>query len=139
MTLQNEYANILKNEEEFWMLKSRISWLSLGDKNTSFFHKSAIIRRRKNKINHLQLENGTWSLNPQEIGNHIISSLQSTFCDTQPPFLPDENLLLQFQKLTQSNSQHLIDPLDLLEIKNALWNIHPYKTPGDDGFHAAFY
>lgn len=45
--LNDEYLNILKYEEELWMLKSRVTWLSLGDKNNTFFHRSTLIRRRK--------------------------------------------------------------------------------------------
>lgn len=56
--LQQTYCEILREEEELWMLKSRITWLSLGDQNTKFFHRSALIRRRHNKICQLQKNNG---------------------------------------------------------------------------------
>lgn len=47
--LQNKYNKILKNEKEFWQLKSRIDWLSLGDHHTKFFHAATLNKRRKNK------------------------------------------------------------------------------------------
>jgi hypothetical protein len=39
-----QYQNILHLEEEFWALKSKLQWSTLGDRNTSFFHLSTICR-----------------------------------------------------------------------------------------------
>lgn len=75
--LHQDYLNIIKSEEEFWMLKSRITWLALGDRNTSFFHRTTLIRHRKNRITQLLREDGTWILNPSdivlEINNYLIN------------------------------------------------------------------
>lgn len=46
--LKREWAELLLQEESFWMQKSRIDRLRLGDKNTKFFHTSTLIRRRRN-------------------------------------------------------------------------------------------
>ncbi|KAL5818860.1 hypothetical protein ACOSQ4_022702 [Xanthoceras sorbifolium] len=48
--LVDEYNKILDSEETFWAQKSRDMWLKNGDRNTSFFHTSNIVRRRHNKI-----------------------------------------------------------------------------------------
>ncbi|KAI9083556.1 hypothetical protein K1719_034498 [Acacia pycnantha] len=37
-------------EESYWWQRSRISWLTCGDRNTKFFHTSVIQRRQRNKI-----------------------------------------------------------------------------------------
>ena len=54
-SLRKEFHDILKLEEDFWALKSRVGWVVEGDRNTKFFHTSTIIRRRFNKI--LRLKN----------------------------------------------------------------------------------
>lgn len=40
-----KFKQILKLEEDFWKLKSRIYWLNDGDSNTYFFHLSTLNRR----------------------------------------------------------------------------------------------
>ena len=46
-----------RKEEEEVRLKSRSLWLKAGDKNTSFFHNSMKIRRARNQIEKIQVEN----------------------------------------------------------------------------------
>lgn len=48
--LLQEFEVILEQEEMVWFQKSREKWVALGDRNTSFFHTSTIIRRRRNRI-----------------------------------------------------------------------------------------
>lgn len=42
-----EFSIILKMEEDFWKMKSRINCRNEGDTNTKFFHTSTLIRRKK--------------------------------------------------------------------------------------------
>lgn len=50
MELENklivEFNNILKSEEDYWKLRSRINWLNQRDANTNFFHTTTLNRRR---------------------------------------------------------------------------------------------
>lgn len=49
----NDFNEILKREEDFWKLKSRVQWLGEGDANTKFFHTTTTTRRRRNRISGL--------------------------------------------------------------------------------------
>lgn len=77
--LANEYNSILKDEEDFWKLKSRVQWLNDGDANTRFFHTTTIKRRRRNKIIALSDSMGNWSFNPPEINTMIINHFSSIY------------------------------------------------------------
>lgn len=59
--------DILAQEEMMWYKKSRVSWLKDGDKNTTFFQLSTIIRRWKNKITAIKDEQGNWVQSKNEV------------------------------------------------------------------------
>jgi hypothetical protein len=46
-------AELLSREEVMWRQRSRIQWLSEGDRNTRFFHLRASQREKRNKISEL--------------------------------------------------------------------------------------
>lgn len=54
-------------EEIFWKQKSRVTWLNNGDKNTKFFHASVMQRRACNRISGIEVDNGNWTSDPQEV------------------------------------------------------------------------
>lgn len=139
--LQDELLKLLQCEEGFWFLKSKVNWLSLSDKNTKFFHQSVLIERRKNKITQLLKEEGTWISDQQQIGTKI----NNNFCNiltaspnVQPPQL-DYLLMLPKINETLKKKTHYAFSQMKLKKKNALWNINPFKSPGEDGLHAIFY
>jgi hypothetical protein len=53
-----KYASTVSAEESFFKQKARIKWLSLGDQNTSYFHKSINRRQNRNKLLSLTREDG---------------------------------------------------------------------------------
>lgn len=53
-----EFNHILKLEEDFWTLKSRIDWLNNRDANTKFSHLTTLNYRRHNRITAIQDQGG---------------------------------------------------------------------------------
>ncbi|KAJ6983827.1 hypothetical protein NC653_026594 [Populus alba x Populus x berolinensis] len=47
------YSQLCKEEEAFYKQRSRIQWLSLGDRNTKFFHRSLVHRQSRNRVHGL--------------------------------------------------------------------------------------
>jgi hypothetical protein len=54
----HKYASTVRAEESFFKQKAKIQWLSLGDQNTSYFHKSVNGRQNRNKLLSLTREDG---------------------------------------------------------------------------------
>ena len=56
---------------ELWALKSQINWTVQGDRNTSFFHLSTLVRRKRNRITAIKNRVGEWLMEEENIANYI--------------------------------------------------------------------
>ncbi|XP_075665271.1 uncharacterized protein LOC142634916 [Castanea sativa] len=65
--LIKELDIVLEQEKELWALKSRINWMVLGDRNTSFYHVLAITRRKRNLITAIKNGVGEWLTDEREV------------------------------------------------------------------------
>ena len=74
-------------EEISWRQKSRELWLQEGDKNTSFFHKVANARRRRNFLAKLRV-NGVLLTEEVDIKERVAIAFQSILSDSGNGDLP---------------------------------------------------
>nr|TKS12517.1 hypothetical protein D5086_0000062540 [Populus alba] len=84
-----QYLQLCKEEESYFKQKSRIQWLQLGDKNTSFFHKSLLHRQVRNVIHNLQDDNGTLVHDPEDIGKLTSIYFENLLTATHPTLNTD--------------------------------------------------
>lgn len=124
-----KYHDIIAREEVFWKQKSRDSWLSAGDRNTRFFHMSALKYKVANKISKIVVEDGVLNKDDEICGEatRFFASLLSvdahnTLLDAVPTILGEE----QNKFLTTIPSKD--------EIKAAVFSFKGNKAPGPDGF-----
>ena len=75
--------------------KSRELWVKEGDRNTKFFHLSTIIRRRKNCISEIKLDDGSWINSRVEIQNYFIDNFKTLYPTSFPPILDDPSNLIE--------------------------------------------
>ena len=93
-SLNLELDDWLEREDLKWKQKSRELWAKEGDRNTRFFHLSTLVRRRRNHINEIKLEDGSWINTREEIQNYFnenFKSLSQSECNDVPEDL--ENLI----------------------------------------------
>ena len=137
-TLREEFSSILKLEEDFWALKSRVSWVVEGDRNTKFFHTSTIVHRRFNRISRLQNSMGEWIEDRDQLMDLVQEGFFGLFSTSHlsscrlsaPPCVPS---------LSDLEAQNLDVPLSIEEIKSSLWSLKPFKASGPDGLHSGFF
>lgn len=57
---------LLYREEMLWLQRSRVNWLKEGDRNTCYFQQKAVWRARKNLVQKLKKDDGSWCRAPAE-------------------------------------------------------------------------
>lgn len=77
--LQKEYNDVLHQEELLWFQKSRERWVRFGDRNTKFFHTQTIVRRKRNKVHGLFLNNGEWCTDANILEGEVLDFYKKTF------------------------------------------------------------
>ena len=121
-----------------WRQKSKELWLKLGDKNSKFFHLSTIIRRRRNNIDAIKNEEGTWIRESGQIRDNFRENFINLFKEEEVYFLEHlDHLVLRC--ITEEENKGLICIPTSKEIKDVLFQMQDLKAPGLDGFSAMFY
>ncbi|KAF9663490.1 hypothetical protein SADUNF_Sadunf17G0055900 [Salix dunnii] len=132
------YQKLYKEEESFYRQSSIIQWLTLGDKNTSFFHRTLVHRRMRNKITSLEDRKGNVIHDQQGLGRVAIACYKDLM--TARGNAEDVSSVGQFPvSIPEAMKLDITSPITNEEIKNALFSIPDNKAPGPIGFSAIFY
>lgn len=129
--LQQELDSTLNQERDIWALKSRVNWLVDGERNTSFFHVTTLVRRKRNWIDTIKNTVGEWVFEEEDIMNVIHKGFQDLFSSsngsTPWPISPPS----QWQvRLTEVDCADLNSSVTDEEIIVALRSMKPHKAPG---------
>lgn len=111
--------------------------MQFGDRNTKYYHASTIARRRKNRIEYLEDDNGN-----QVVGiGQMWSMTCSFFCDlyTVEDRAPFSIPLGCFHVLSTNLMEQVHATISDGEIKGAIFSIGLLKALGPDGLQHIFY
>ena len=118
-----------------WRQRSRFLWLREGDCNSKKFHIKASARRRKSFIPLVSVNNVTTTdqaCKVKAFWDHF-----SNLIGTYKPCSASINLhVLQFPGVELGT---LSSPISSEEVKAAIFDLHPEKAPGPDGFTGLFF
>ena len=137
-SLNLELDDWLEREDLKWKQKSRELWAKEGDRNTRFFHLSTLVRRRRNHINEIKLEDGSWINTREEIQNYFNENFKSLYqseCNDVPEDL--ENLIEPC--ISMEENEELCRVPSREEIRKVVFEMKSLKAPGLDGFPTLFY
>ncbi|XP_073153234.1 uncharacterized protein [Henckelia pumila] len=128
---------LLAQEEVFWKQRAKLFWLKSRDDNTKLFHHYDSSRKRKNIIGSLIDYTGKWCSWDDGMNELILSYFQNLFMSNGDKI---HNLAsLCSKRLDQDHIHLLLQPFDEDEVKEALFSMHPDKSPGPDGMNLGFY
>lgn len=128
--LLRSFDALLEQEEVLWFRKSREKYIELGDRNTSFFHISTVIRRRRNKIEMLKDAEGKWVSDKGELESLAIQYYKGLYSladlSVDKYKLPVEGFTL----LSATDQRQLNKPFTSEEVEVAVRSMSRYKAPG---------
>ncbi|XP_021726206.1 uncharacterized protein LOC110693390 [Chenopodium quinoa] len=136
--LRKELDSVLNQEEMLWYQKARVDWLQHGDRNTTFFHLSMVVRRWRNNIVAIKDTDGQWLFDQSQVKYQVVSYCAQLYTDDgdEGTYNIPSGVCTAF-----SNSQweSLNRPYTNCDIEFVVKNMGSLKAPGPDGFQALFY
>ncbi|KAL5565698.1 hypothetical protein UlMin_028862 [Ulmus minor] len=127
-------------EERYWRQRSKDSWLKCGDRNSKFFHRKASARKIKNSITGLVDINGNWCEEDEGIANIIENYFDSLFSSSYPSSVDFDRVLEGIErKVTPQQNEQMDQAFVAEDVRTAVFQMAPTKSPGADGMSAIFY
>ncbi|KAL0448586.1 UNVERIFIED_CONTAM: putative mitochondrial protein [Sesamum latifolium] len=116
-----------------WKQLSKIHWLRDGDSNTRYFHSHASTRRRQNTIMRLRDEEGVWKEGEEDIQGILLRYFREIFTSSGPSEAELNTVLSLMQpRVTSEMNQSLTTSFTAAEVKQAIFGMFPFKSPGPD-------
>ncbi|KAL4301309.1 hypothetical protein AHAS_Ahas17G0288000 [Arachis hypogaea] len=97
-----------------------------------------IIRRKRNKVQGLFLEDGRWSTDPQELEECAIEFYRDLFCNVEQVEL-DVMGNQELPSLSREVIESLTRNVSKEEVRKVVIGMNSFKAPGADGFQAFFF
>ena len=133
------YNKLSTNAKSFFKQRSRVQWLKLGDKNTTFFYRSLLHRRARNHIHSFTSDTGEVVREPVAMGNMAATYFQTLISD---PNISTDNRsenTMYTKTISREDREAMAIPVTREEIRDALFSIPDDKAPGTDGYNSYFF
>lgn len=134
---QFQHQRAIEHQNIYRKQRAKEFWLKAGDQNTTFFHNSVRKRRINNHIPRLKNENGEWEEKGPALNNLMIRYFQNLFTAQSGESHLVTNCLEK--KVNQSQNDRLLRRFSNEELKIALYDMKPDKSPGPDGLTPGFF
>jgi hypothetical protein len=137
-TLQQEIDLLLEQEDVKWRQRAKLSWYEKGDRNTPYFHAWVSQRRRTNRINRMEDDDGVVWKDEQEISQAFVNFFNQLYTSEGSACLAECMEGVQ-AAVTEDMNKDLLAKFTSSEVEAALTQMAPLKSPGLNSFAAIFY
>lgn len=134
---KSKLSEVYAQQEVFWRQRSKQLWLREGDQNSKFFHSATKIRRRNNQISFLVNSSGVKVGWDDGLESLMVSYFTQLFEASDTEWTEVTNCIAR--TVTDEHNADLLAPVSDIEVKQALFHMHPDKSPGPDGMSPGFY
>ncbi|CAA7030621.1 unnamed protein product [Microthlaspi erraticum] len=137
--LLREFYIVLEQEEVLWYQKSREKGITLGDRNTKYYHLTTVVRRRRNKIESLKDDEGHLVTQPRELEKLATDYYRKLYS------LDDVDAVVErlnpdgFMRLTWAERNELNKAFSARDVESSIRSMRGFKAPGPDGYQPVFY
>ncbi|CAL1354280.1 unnamed protein product [Linum trigynum] len=133
---RDELETILLQEEIMWCQKSRLEWISSGDRNTKYFHSKTMHRRKRNRITLLKDTLGVWVEEPEALLSLVKNFFQALYTDDGQSI---SQLPHDFKPVAADKWAGMMHCISEEEIQLAVRLMGSLKAPGIDGLNPLFF
>ncbi|XP_026459211.1 uncharacterized protein LOC113359854 [Papaver somniferum] len=125
-------------EEDYWKQREKDDLFKFNDRNTSYFHSRSNFRRKKTSIESIKDNTGIWLTDRHDIvvnlRNHFSSISRTSNHIHNARIFDCINACV-----TNANNLCLMRLPSKEEIKEVVFSMKPWTSPGPDGFPPGFY
>ena len=136
--LSDKKADLEKLRESKIKVRSRIQWLSEGEKPSKTFCTLETKNYIEKTIKKLKLENGDIIYDQKELLHHVKTYYSNLFCNRDKYLNVEKFEKLEGIKVSQPLKKNWGEPLNVKEIGIVLKTKKHNKTPGIDGITVEF-
>jgi len=142
--LNNWHYRLIKQREKmhlfnqkYWGKLARKEWLVNGDRHSRYFHQTMKAKKSRGRIFKIKDVSGVWIEEAPRIQQLFIHDFTSRFKSSHPT-APHINIDLP-SVVSEKDNFLLLQPVQDQKIQDAIFQMDKFKTPGPDGFGAAFF
>nr|GEX53047.1 zinc knuckle CX2CX4HX4C [Tanacetum cinerariifolium] len=132
-----DFNQALIVEEKFLKQKAKILWLKEGDSNSAYFYKTVKKRISRNRIDVVMNGDGVIFAN-ETVPNAFVSHYEMFLGQAGISNGFDDSNLFKVC-VNDQNALHMVRSVTDHEVKDAIFSMGDDKSPGPDGYTAAFF
>ena len=118
--------------------KSPELWLKERDRDSKFFLASTLIRRRRNNVSEINLENGQRIYGREDIEKYFENHFNELYSTSNPSFPDDLENLIE-PSISAAENEKLLKIRSEEEIQRTIFEMNPLKALGPDGMPGLFF